>query len=263
MKINRFFLFDLLTVLILPTLVFAQISKRDEDTLIIRGKRQNVYFYPAVGKTRLFNHKILFASGDGGWRGFAVTVAKTVASWGYDVYGLDTKRYLESFTGKSVLKETDVMADFREIAKWMPRGIDEKVILIGHSEGADLCLLAAASDENKGTFNGVVFIGLSEFGILGWRWSDDITYITKKLPKEPTFKSVDFLPKVSPLPLMMIQSNRDEYVSVEAARRLFSTVREPKRFISINSQNHSFDGKTAEFFRALRNGIEWITETFH
>ena len=257
---NFSFFCIIFSALFLPTIVIAQTPNAGKNTIIIRGERQDVYFYPAEGQLNHPNSKILFAPGDGGWRGFAITVAKIVASWGYDVYGLDTKRYLESFTDRSTLKETDVMADFQRIAYWITQKSDERVILVGHSEGAGLCLLAAASDENKKSFSGLVSIGLSESSILGWRLLDDITYITKKIPNEPTFESVNFLPKVSPLPILMIQSSQDEYVSAEAARKLFSNAREPKRFLLIKSQNHRFDGNTDEFFRALREGIEWIRE---
>jgi fermentation-respiration switch protein FrsA (DUF1100 family) len=257
---NRLFFCIFLASLFLPTIVIAQTRKAGGNTIIIRGEWQDVYFYPAEGQLKHPDTTILFASGDGGWRGFAVAVAKIVATWGYDVYGLDTRRYLGSFTGRSTLKETDVMADFQEIADWITQKADEKVILMGHSEGAGLCLLAAASYEKKKSFSGLVTIGLSESSILGWRLLDGITYITKKMPNEPTFESVDFLPEVSPLPILMIQSSQDEYVSVEAARRLFSTAIEPKRFLLIESRNHRFDSNTDEFFRALRDGIEWIRE---
>lgn len=255
---GRLFFCIFFAALFLPAIAVAQTTNAGKNTIIIRGERQDIYFYPAKGQLRHPDSKILFAPGDGGWRGFAVTIARVVASWGYDVYGLDTKRYLESFTGGSTLKETDVMNDFQKIAYWVTQKADERVILMGHSEGAGLCLLAAASDEHQKSFSGLVSIGLSESSVLGWRLLDDITYLTKKVPNEPTFESVDFLPKVSPLPILMIQSSQDQYVSAEAARKLFSTAREPKRFLLIKSQNHRFDGNTDEFFRALQEGIEWI-----
>ncbi|MGE5444111.1 MAG: alpha/beta hydrolase [Ignavibacteriales bacterium] len=246
--------------LFLSAIVIAQSPSAGKNTIMIRGERQDIYFYPAKGQLKHPDSKVLFASGDGGWRGFAVTVAKSVASWGYDVYGLDTKRYLESFTGSSILKAIDVMSDFQRITDWITQKADEKVILMGHSEGAGLCLLAAASNENKKSFSGLVSIGLSKSGVLGGRLLDDITYVTKKMPNEPTFESADFLPKVSPLPILMVQSSHDEYVSVEMARKLFSNAREPKRFLLIESRNHRFDGNADEFFRALHEGMEWIRE---
>lgn len=69
--------------------------------------------------------------------------------------------------------------------------------------------------------------------------------------------------KVSPLPLQMIQSTQDDYVSVDSAKRLFAEAREPKRFALIQAQNHRFDGNRDEFLHTLRGGLEWISKTAH
>src|SRR5206468_4390592 len=123
------------------------------NSVWLRGQAQDVYFYPAQNAA---HRPVLFVPGDGGWRGFAIDLAQVMAQAGYDVYGLDTKRYLESFTGKRALQETDVMNDFREIAMWIAQGQDARVSLVGWSEGAGLCLLGAASPEGKSLFSGLI-----------------------------------------------------------------------------------------------------------
>src|SRR5262245_11076284 len=128
-----------------------------KNVVTVRGQKQEVYYYSATG--RKLNRKVLFAPGDGGWRGWAINVAQQMAEWGYDVYGVDTKTYLTGFTGGAGIKESDVMSDFRQIAQWMTKGADERVTLVGWSEGAGLGVLAAAGAENKRTFNGLVIFG--------------------------------------------------------------------------------------------------------
>ena len=64
---------------------------------VIRGQQQDVYFYPAQGGVKNAQ-KVLFLPGDGGWEGLALDIAEEMSKVGYDVYGFDTKRYLESFT---------------------------------------------------------------------------------------------------------------------------------------------------------------------
>lgn len=241
--------------------VTSQAPAASKNTIEIRGKKQDIYYYPAAG-ARL-DRKVLFLPGDGGWRGYAITIAHTIASFGYDVYGLDTKDYLESFTGKTNLKETDVMGDLHQLGDYISQGSSERVALVGWSEGAGLCLLAAASDENKKRFNGLVTLGLAESNVLGWRWIDDITYITKKDPNEPMFQSAPYMSRVAPLPLLMVQSTQDDYVPVDSAKRLFAVAREPKQFALIQAQNHRFDGNRDEFFRTLRRGLGWINKTAH
>jgi type IV secretory pathway VirJ component len=238
----------------------AKTAVAGKNVVTIRGEKQEIYFFPAAdGRTRR-NRKILFAPGDGGWRGFAISIASTATSWGYDVFGLDTKRYLESLTGKRTLRESDVMADFHEIARWMTRAADEPIILVGWSEGAGLCLLAASSESNKKTFAGLISVGMTESNVLGWKWSDDLTYLTKKDPNEPAFLSTEFLPKLAPLPILMIHSTGDEYVPVEGAKQLFSVAQEPKRFLLIQARNHRFEGNQEQFFDRLREGLEWISQ---
>lgn len=106
-------------------------ARRDRNRVIVCSQTQHVYYYPGSANTSRAGGKILFAPGDGLWRGFAITIAERMAAWGFDGYGLDTKQYLESFTGKTVLKESDVMADFRQIAEWLAAQKGDVVKLIG------------------------------------------------------------------------------------------------------------------------------------
>lgn len=243
----------LLVALMLAAACYAQNAKPGRNTFEVRGQKQDIYYLPAAGDSK---GTVLYAPGDGGWRGFGITIAKTIASWGYDVYGIDTKRYLESFTGDTTLKEPEAMADFRTIGRWAGKG--SKVTMAGWSEGAGLGLLAGAPEENKTVFDGVIAISLGESSVLGWRMIDNLTYITKKEPNEPHFSSLPYLPKIAPLPFVMIHASGDEYTPVDTARKLFAAAREPKRFSLINAKNHRFDGAKDDFFRTLREGLEWV-----
>ena len=226
------------------------------NVVTIRGQKQELHYHPAKGAA--LHHKILFAPGDGGWRGWAVTIGETMASWGYDVYGLDTKVYLDGFTATTPLTESDAAKDFREIAEWMTNRSGEKVTLVGWSEGAGLFVLGAAGDGNKNIFNGLVAFGLGDENVLAWHWSNNIMSLVKK-PKEPTFRAADYMAKIAPLPLLMIQSSHDQYTSVDEANRLFALAHEPKRLVVVDGQNHRFDGNQNEFFLKLRDGLSWAT----
>jgi dienelactone hydrolase len=225
---------------------------------VVRGHLQDIYYFPGTGGNVSVHRAVLSLPGDGGWHGFAVTIAQTVASWGYDVYALDTKRYLESFSNNTPLSETNVMADFLQIAGWISNGRHQSVSLVGWSEGAGLSVLAASADTNKKAFNGVVTLGLPVNGVLAWRWTDDLTYLTGQDPKGPKFHTANYIGSVSPLPLWMIESSHDEYVTVDSAKTLFNAAHEPKRFSLLDAQNHRFDGKQDELFRTLREGLAWI-----
>jgi pimeloyl-ACP methyl ester carboxylesterase len=250
-----------LTLLLLafPIAASDQEPAAGKNEVEIRDRKQAVYFYPSSISSPK-PQSILFAPGDGGWRGFAVTLAQVMASWGYNVYGLDTRQYLSSFTGKTTLKEEDVMHDFHDLAQWITKGSEEPVVLVGWSEGAGLCLLAAADQNNKRLFRGLVSLGMTETNVLGWHFWDAISYLTKEDPKEPKFNSRDYLPRVAPLPLWMIQASQDQFVSVSVARTLFDLARDPKRFTVIEAKNHRFEGNEEALFRTLREALQWITQ---
>ena len=238
----------------------AQVPKEGLNVPLIEGKAQNVYLYPGAPALRT-GLKVLYVPGDAGMWGPARTMAQQMAKWGYDVFGLDTKDYLESFTDNTALKEPRVMDHFHQLAQWVAQGDSARIALVGWSEGAGLGLLAASAAQNKQLFSGLIAIGLSEASELGWRWQDDITYITKADPDEPEFPSAPYMPQVAPLPLLMIQSTHDVYVSAEAAQQLFALARDPKRFSLLRAKDHRFSDNTEEFYQVLHDGLQWLAAT--
>jgi type IV secretory pathway VirJ component len=95
----------------------AQTSHVGPNSVEIRGRRQDVHYLAGHDVTADAAHNpVLFVAGDGGWTGFGLEVASTLASWGHDVYGFDTRRYLESFTGGgTALTENQVMEDMGQL----------------------------------------------------------------------------------------------------------------------------------------------------
>jgi fermentation-respiration switch protein FrsA (DUF1100 family) len=65
---------------------------------------------------------------------------------------------------------------------------------------------------------------------------------------------------VSPVPLYMIQSTKDEYVSREEWEHLFAASREPKKQAFIDASNHRFTDKRPELSAAYAAGLAWIAQ---
>ena len=248
-------------ILALGATLCAQDATSGKNTVTIRGQPQTVYFYPAEGSRRY--RKILFARGDRGCQGFAVMISLELAKAGYDTYCFDTRGYLESFTGPEVLNTAEIASDFYQVARWIEREGGKRILLMGWSEGAGLGLAAAADGKNQAIFEGLAAIGAPMENILAWHWKDIGATMTKKVPHEPTFKSVEFMSKVSPLPLLIIASASDEYVTPEETRTLFSAAREPKRLVLIEARDHKYSGNADGFFRALQEGLHWIDQQPH
>jgi fermentation-respiration switch protein FrsA (DUF1100 family) len=232
-----------------------------KNEVALRGQTVDVYYFPAAASPA--RGQILFAPGDGGWRGLAITIAKAASGWGYDVYGLDTRRYLAAYTNDGGLTEAQVSSDFAELARCMGARADHRFTLLGWSEGAGLSLLAAASEGSKSSFDGLVTMGLPPRSFLAWRWQDAVTYVTRQLPNEPTFSSMDYMGKISPLPLFMIQSTSDEYVPMDVAQRIFQAAHEPRRFRAVSASDHRFGGNQQELFTVLQEALQWIRQQSH
>jgi alpha-beta hydrolase superfamily lysophospholipase len=231
--------------------------RQGQNTISLRGRTQYVYFYPATGAPVTESPAILFAPGDGGWRGFAVVLAQRLASWGNDVYGLDTRQYLESFTGKVALTETDVTGDFRQLADRVAPG-KRRVTLLGWSEGAGLVVLAACAPDRMQKYAGLLTLGLGDRNLLGWSWRDDLAVLTRTEPREPAFSALSRMGGIAPLPLAMFQSVQDEFVTLDESRRLFEGAREPKNLIVIDARDHRFAGKQDELFARLKEMLQWL-----
>jgi pimeloyl-ACP methyl ester carboxylesterase len=240
---------------------FAENVKPGKNRVDVRGQSQDIYFFPANGGAS--RGKVLFAPGDGGWRGFAIDIAKQLQNGGYDVYGLDTRRYLQSFAGNGGLKTSDIPRDFGLIAQWIRQDSSHPLLLAGWSEGAGLALAAAADSRNKGVFAGLVVIGMAEKNLLAWHWSDTWAEIAKTVPNEPTFPSAQFVSQVAPLPLFVIASSNDEYSTVPATRALFAQARDPKKLVVVDAKDHKYGGNTDTFFRTLKEALIWITQQQH
>jgi dienelactone hydrolase len=239
--------------------------KAGKNLIAIRGQEQKLYFYPGAGGA--LHHKVLFVTGDGGHRGFAITIANKMADMGNDVYVLDAKRYLSSFTGKTHLTESDVMSDFHRLViqitgGQITRGAQEKVTLVGWSTGAGLVVLASA-DTNKDCYDGVIAVSLGKVNILGWRWMDNLTYLTGKMPHEPAYLTDEYLPEISPLPVFVIQSSKDQFIPAEESTALFVKIKRPKHYALIHANNHTFAGNREEFFNALERGLQWLKQPDH
>jgi fermentation-respiration switch protein FrsA (DUF1100 family) len=246
-------------LLLRPTSSFATNGERVDFPL--RGQHLTLTVYRPVSSSKP-KGTILMGSGDVGWVGLAVSMAGVLSDEGYLVVGVNAREYLAAFTAPhgGHLLPTEVGQDYSRLADLLRgRGmLPAPVIVSGVSEGAGLAVLAAAASENHSWIRGVITMGLPGTVELAWRWSDFTSWITKKNSGEPAFAAKDFLPAISPRPLFMIQSTRDEYVTERDYRELESAARPPKKLALIAAANHRFTDKLPELRDQFRTGLAWI-----
>ena len=203
-------------------------------------------------------------SGDVGWVGLAVSMAEQLDAEGYLVVGLNVRQYLSTFAdGKSHLTETDVPRDYGLIANRLREQhlFSAPVILSGVSEGAALSALAASDPSNHAWVDGVIAMGLPEVAELAWHWSDVPAWIFKKDANEPSFHAHDIIGLVSPVPIALIQSTKDEYVPESDYRAMERVALEPKRQVLIPASNHRFTDRLSDLRRAYAESLNWIGAT--
>ncbi len=224
----------------------------------LRGRVMSLSLYRPAGVPK---GTIVMGSGDVGWVGLAVTRAQELSSDGFIVVGVNVREYLSAFTVKTAhLTPTDIQHDFGELSRFLrARGLlASPVILSGVSEGAGIAVVAAAAAENHAWVSGVITMGLPQVSEIAWRWSDFTSWITKKDAAEPSVEATTFLPGVAPVPLVMIQSTRDEYVPEADYRAMLQAAKDPRTQTLINASNHRFTDKQPELRRAFADGLAWI-----
>ncbi len=258
MRRKQLAVFGLLFLLSLAPATYAGSRK---VSFPIRGVEQTLYVL-TPDSPKVDRPAVVVVSGDGGWHSFIVEIAQYLADHGYAAVGVDAKAYLESFSTRKALEPAQVISDFAAIARFAKeQGGAKSVVLTGWSEGAGLALLGGLDPTVRAELRGVVAIGLPELNELAWRWSDAVIYVTHKVPNEPTFNSKDYIGKLSPIPLMVIQSTRDEFVPVEVAQAIFARAQEPKQITFIEAGGHHFEGQRPAFWQALDRAFAWFEET--
>jgi alpha-beta hydrolase superfamily lysophospholipase len=226
------------------------------EHLSIRGHQQMLHLYGTRG-----DPPVIVSSGDGGWVHLGPDVAEFLSRKGFFVVGFDTKEYLESFTsGKGGLRVEDEPGDYRVLADYAARGSSQKPVLIGVSEGAGLSVLAGTDPETKRAIAGVIGLGLPDMNELAWHWKDAVIYVTHTAPKEPLFSTASVVGKISPVPLAVIHSTHDEFVSLDELNTIFSAAKQPKKLWIVKASNHRFSDNLEEFDKRLLEAIDWLAQ---
>lgn len=224
----------------------------------LRGRTLALTIYRPDGSPK---GTIIMGSGDVGWVGLAASRAQELSVDGYLVAGVNVREYLSSFTTRSGhLEAADIQHDFAALADYLrQRGtLAPPVILSGVSEGAGIVVVAAAAPGNHAWVDGVITMGLPRLSEMAWRWSDFTSWITKKDAAEPSADAVAYLPHVSPVPLVMLQSRKDEYVPESDYRQMESAANEPKTLVLIDASNHRFTDRLPELRRAYDDALAWV-----
>lgn len=203
--------------------------------------------------TSLDRPLLIYATGDGGWRGKDLDLFRHLITFGYATAGFSAPEYYKHLRGDQETTTPALLA--RDYAKIIESAKNEltlpsgtPVILVGVSRGAGLSVVAAGQPELRQVVDGVVVMALTkEEEHVRWRRRRQSTEL----------EIYDYLPRLD-LPVAVIQSTRDNYLPADQARSLFGTDTDRRQFHAIDARNHSFAGARPLLYETLRSSLEWV-----
>jgi len=191
---------------------------------------------------------VLQLTGDSGRHGLDLLLFTAVSRWGYPVAVLASPDWIQTLPG-GVATRTSLARDLDSASRAAARATgvpeDERVVLLGLSRGAGLAVEAAADGALRRRLRGVVALGLCPREDRVWT-SDGVgrPYRDKAL--------------LAGLPLEVIQSTRDHYMSAADARKAFGPDTELQVLHPIDATSHTFVGGREALLEQLRISLERV-----
>ena len=203
---------------------------------------------------------VFFTSGDGGWSPFCADVAAHIAATGKTVVGFNAKDYLVSFaSSQRPISANELTRDYDEMIRVAGRqpGVDggAHLVLAGWSLGAGYSVLVATDPVVGQRLDRVVAISLPVYDELAWKPTDALIYIFHGTPREKVFDARQFVTKLNPVPIVILNATDDDTSPSRESQALFDLAPGPKHLYMIKASGHHFEGGEAEFYRDLDDGL--------
>ncbi len=210
---------------------------------------------------------IIYATGDGGWLGLGTDIFNWLASWDYPVAGFSSRSYIhhlgyfsmdETTTPRLLVRDYESIISFAEKELGMPPST--KIILVGLSRGAGLSVVAAGEGGLDYRLAGLLAIALTkeEEHVLhrprGARRSAD----PSARPARVMIETYSYLNRLTPFPVMVLQSTNDGYLTADDARKLFGPDTELHKLKAVVATNHSFHNGCEKLYQYAEDALKWI-----
>lgn len=227
-----------------------------EQDVLIEGR--NLTLHLQRGDAAHAHELVVYATGDGGWRGKDRDVFKRMGAWGYTIAGFSAPEYLEHLPGDAGITTparvgrdiADVIDVTREALR-LPRSTP--AVLVGVSRGADLMVVAAGQPGLRPELSGVVAMGLTR----------EEEYVRRRQRPDVALELYTYLPRLGELPVSVIQSTRDRYLPAADARALFGRDTPVRRLHAVAARNHSFAGARPRLYALLLDSLDWVGQHAH
>ena len=209
------------------------------------AKRRTAGIWIARPLGKPFGPLVLHLTGDSGRHGLDLQLFTAVTSWGYPIAVLGSPDWIGTFpdgvaTRPSLARDIDSLS--RAAARAMGVPEDERVVLLGQSRGAALAVEAAAEASWRERLLGVIALGLCP--------DEEHVRLSEGLARPYRDKAL-----LSALPIEVIQSTRDHYMSASAARKAFGPDTELHALHPIMATSHTFGGGRDALLEQLKASL--------
>jgi type IV secretory pathway VirJ component len=206
---------------------------------------------------------ILYASGDAGMTGTSNAVFEHLADQGYYVAAYSSREALRPTKRSGEPMEiSEAAADVAAMIAQAKRGLSlpeqTPTVVAGTSRGASMVVFAAAEPTVRSAVAGAIAIALT-------RESD---YLRAPDPahRGPAIQLDDkgglltypIVARLDWLPVAVIQSTGDSYVTAAEWRRQLGPDTATRRLYEVEARNHGFSGGRDALLRALDDALHWV-----
>src|SRR5689334_24107407 len=239
---------------------WPDVTTEDRDVLV-RGQQFKIHFYrPQNDRPAI---PAIYACGDGGWRGLAPRTGQQLAHLGFAVAGIDSKIYLREFSSVSTpLTINQLARDYADVAEalrsYAKVDAATPVYVYGWSLGAGFAVAVGSDVQTRSNWAGIISIGLPKQNQLVSGVGGNHTNLRHEATALFGFRSEDVLPRIAPVPLVMIQSTSDTASPQKVGNALYASANNPKKYVLIKASNHRFTGAREEFYTALGDAVTWM-----
>jgi fermentation-respiration switch protein FrsA (DUF1100 family) len=167
-----------------------------------------------------------------------------LAKEGYELYVFDYRGYGQS------QGETDLDATITDMELMLAHvaaelDADEKMIVMGHSLGGAMSIYVVAHSGYRNQIASLITVeSFSDYRdisqeVLSKHWLTWLFQWPLSFTISNDYRPLDAIPLVSPIPVAIIHSESDDIIDIEHGRKLYAAAKEPKSFITIDSDHNS------------------------
>ncbi len=204
---------------------------------------------------------IIYATGDGGWRGLDRDIFDRFVSWGYPVAGIDSGAYIGTLGDTGETTPERLAHDFRRIIGVARESLrlppDTPIVLVGLSRGSGLAVVASREAGLQPDVAGVLALALT-------KEEEHVKHSRKRRanrlsdPGEAAIVDTYAVLHRLRTRIAVIQSTHDRYLSAADARQRFGPDTATRRLIAVDAKSHSFGAAHDALFARMKTSLSWI-----